>query len=190
MNLHSPIKRIVLLHGVGVNDASMRPLADQLGLGVAMHCSSGPQAFGMGLGRQWFSVKGATEANQPARVAEALPAFNGIIQAFGDQRERLLIGFSQWAIMALHAVAEGLPMPGVIALSGRLAGPIAARTGWPPMTLLNGTADPVMPPDFARSTQAWLRSAGAEPQLHLFDGLGHAIDDRVLAAIRRTVAAD
>ncbi len=190
MTLHSPIKRIVFLHGVGGSGASMRPLVDQLGIAVEAHCPDGPHAFDMGPGRQWFSVKGVTEANRPARVAEALPTFNEIIEAFGDPRESLLIGFSQGAIMALHAVAEGLPVAGVIALSGRLAGPVAARTGWPPVALLHGTADPVMPPEFARSTEGWLRAAGAEPQLQLFDGLAHAIDDRVLAAIRKTVGAE
>jgi phospholipase/carboxylesterase len=184
MNLHSPIKRIVLLHGVGGSGAWMRPLVDQLGIAFEAHCPDGPHAFDMGVGRQWFSVKGVTEANRPARVADALPVFNGIIEAFGDPRETLLIGFSQGAIMALHAVAAGLPVAGVIALSGRLAEPVAARTGWPPITLLHGAADPVMPPEFAHATQAWLQSAGADAPLQMFDRLGHAIDDPVLAAIR------
>jgi phospholipase/carboxylesterase len=185
----STAKRIVFLHGVGGSGASMRPLADQLGLAGEMHCPDGPQAFDMGAGRQWFSVNCVTEANRAARVADALPALTATIEAFGDPRETILIGFSQGAIMALHAVAAGLPVASVVALSGRLAGPVAARIDWPPITLLHGKADPVMPPDIARSTQAWLQTAGANPQLQMFAGLGHAIDDRVLAAIQSTVAA-
>jgi phospholipase/carboxylesterase len=53
----------------------------------------------------------------------------GIIKAFGDPRGALLIGFSQGAIMALHAVAAGFPVAGVIALSGWSAWPVAARSG-------------------------------------------------------------
>ena len=190
MTLVSNLKRIIFLHGVGADGASMRPLADQLGLAVDMHLPDGPQAFDMGPGRQWFSVKGVTEANRPARITEALPAFTAFIERFGDSRETLLIGFSQGAIMALQAVAAGQPAAGVLALSGRLAGPVAARAGWPPITLLHGTADPVMPPEIARASEGWLRAAGAEPQLQLFDGLGHGIDNRVLAAVRMTIQGD
>lgn len=189
MTLLSPLKRIIFLHGVGGSGASMRPLVDQLGVMREAHCPDGPHAFDMGAGRQWFSVKGVSEVNRPARLAEALPAFKGIVEAFGDPRATFLIGFSQGAIMALHMAAEGLPVAGVIALSGRLAGPVASRPDWPPITLLHGTDDPVMPPEFARSTHGWLRSAGADPRLQLFDGLGHAIDDRVLAAIRIALSA-
>jgi len=179
-----PFKRIIFLHGVGSSGALMDPLAGQLGGAATTHLPDGPQPFDMGAGRQWFSVRGVTEANRPARIAEALPTFTGVIEGFGDPAESLLIGFSQGAIMALHAVASGLPSAGVIAIAGRLAGPIDARPGWPPVTLLHGTADPVMPPDIARATEAWLRAAGADPRLQLFEGLGHTIDARVLAAVR------
>ena len=182
------MKRVIFLHGVGGTGASMHPLADALGLRVPAHYPDGPEPFDMGMGRQWFSVKGVTEANRPARIAAALPAFTRTVETFGDPRDSLLIGFSQGAIMALHAVAAGLPVAGVFALSGRLAAPVAARTDWPPITLLHGSEDPVMPPAVARATATWLKDAGALPTLTVFDGLGHSIDDRTLAAIRSGLA--
>ena len=133
-------------------------------------------------------MKGVTEANRPARIAAALPAFTRTVETFGDPRDSLLIGFSQGAIMALHAVAAGWPVAGVFALSGRLAAPVAAQTDWPPITLLHGSEDPVMPPAVARATATWLKDAGALPTLTVFDGLGHSIDDRTLAAIRSGLA--
>jgi phospholipase/carboxylesterase len=72
----------------------------------------------------------------------------------------LLVGFSQGAIMSLHAVAEGLSVAGVFALSGRLAGPIAARSDWPPITLLHGSADPVISLSVTRAAETWLRDGG------------------------------
>jgi len=182
------MKRVIFLHGVGGTGASMQPLADALRLTVPAHCPDGPEPFDMGPGRQWFSVKGVTEANRPARIAAALPAFIRTVESFGDPRDSLLIGFSQGAIMALHAVAAGLTVAGVFALSGRLAAPIAARTDWPPIALLHGSDDPVMPPAVARATATWLKEAGAQPVLTVFDGLGHGIDDRTLAAIRSGLA--
>lgn len=126
------MKRVIFLHGVGGNGASMQPLADTLSLTVPAHCPDGPEPFDMGPGRQWFSVRGVTEENRPARIAAALPAFIRAVRAIGNPRHSLLIGFSQGAIMALHAVAAGLTAAGVIALSGRLAGPVAARDDGPP----------------------------------------------------------
>lgn len=181
------MKRVICLHGVGSSGAAMAPLAEALALAVPAHCPDGPQPFGAG--RQWFSIDGVTEANRPARVAAALPAFTEIVSRFGDPRESLLVGFSQGAIMSLHAVAAGLPVAGVIALSGRLAGPVPPRADWPPITLLHGSADPMMPPSVARATEGWLKEAGAAPGLTIFEGLGHSVDARMVAAARAAAAA-
>ena len=129
------MKRAIFLHGVGSTGASLKPFARDLNLQLDMHFPDGPQSFHVGQGRQWFSVQGVTETNRPARVAEALRAFTEIVESFGDPRDSLLIGFSQGAIMALHATAAGLASAGVFALSGRLAGPVPARTSWPPVWL-------------------------------------------------------
>ncbi|KND17263.1 hypothetical protein ADZ37_19325 [Pannonibacter phragmitetus] len=182
-------RQVIFLHGVGGTGAAMRPLAEALALPQPVAFPDGPRPFDMGLGRQWFSVKGVTEANRPGRVAEVLPAFARMIESLGDPRDSLLIGFSQGAIMALHAVAAGLPVAGVIALSGRLAGPVDLRSDWPPITMIHGADDPVIPLAAARATEAWLHDVGAAPRLTVFDGLGHSIDARVLAAIRDTLSA-
>lgn len=183
------MRRIVFLHGVGSSGAAMRGMADALDLSDKAHFPDGPQPFDMGAGRQWFSVRGVTEENRPARVAAALPALTDMLAGFGPTKDIVLIGFSQGAIMALHAVAAGLPVAGVIAVAGRLAGPVPPHQDWPPITLLHGDADSVMPPAVARATEGWLRDAGANPTLELFTGLGHSIDTRALAAIRIALGA-
>lgn len=181
-------RRVIFLHGVGSSGAAMHPLAEALALPQPAHSPDGLHPFDMGAGRQWFSVKGVTETNRPGRIAEALPAFGDLIERLGDPRDSVLVGFSQGAIMALHAVAAGLSVAGVIALSGRLAGPVGPRGDWPPITLLHGSDDPVMPLAVARATAAWLQDAGAEPRLTVFDGLGHTIDTRILQAVRDTLS--
>jgi phospholipase/carboxylesterase len=166
----------------------MQPLAEALGVTDAVHYPDGPQPFDMGPGRQWFSVQGITEENRPARIAAAMPGFRAGIEGLGDPQDSILVGFSQGAIMALHAVADGLPVKAVFALSGRLAGPVPAQTVWPPIALLHGSADAVIPARMAEATEAWLRSAGATPDLRLFDGLAHAVDNRVLSALADKLA--
>lgn len=175
--------RFIFLHGVGSTGAAMRPLAESLGVTATAHFPDGPHPFDMGQGRQWFSVKGVTEANRPDRIKAAMPEFRAVIESFGDPADSVLVGFSQGAIMALHAAAEGLPVRAVFALSGRLAGPVAAQDDWPPITLVHGAADPVIAGKMALATDGWLKAAGASPTLHLFEGLGHGVDDRVLSAL-------
>jgi phospholipase/carboxylesterase len=178
------MKRIVFLHGVGSSGAAMRPLAQALGVTIESHFPDGPHAFDMGPGHQWFSVRGITEANRPERAAAALPDLMAMLQALGPTEETLLIGFSQGSIMALHAAAAGLPLAGVIAIAGRLAGPVAPLATWPPITLLNGERDTMMPPPIALATAGWLRAAGAAPVAQILPGLGHSVDHQVIDAIR------
>ena len=165
------------------NAAIIEVLAEALGLAGAA-CPDGPASFDMGPGRQWFSVKGVTEANRPARIAEVLPGVRQMIESLGDPRETWLVGFSQGAILALHLAAAGLPLAGVVAIAGRLAGPVPGRTDWPPIHQFHGADDPVMPVGIAHATNSWLREAGADPRLTVFDALGHSMDARVLAAVR------
>ena len=166
-------QRLIFLHGVGGSGVTMRPLAEDFALPRPPPFPMGP-SFDMGVGRQ-CSRSRRVEANRQDRIAEAMPAFIDLIEALGNPRESVLVGFSQGAIMALHAAAAGLPVAGVVALSGRLAGPVHSRSDWPPTTLMHGKEDPVMPVAVARATEAWLKDAGAAPRLTIFDGLGHAM---------------
>lgn len=83
------MKRIIFLHGVGGTGASVRPLLEALTLTVTTPCPDGTKPFAMGPGRRWFSVKGVAEANRPACLAAALPAFIQTVAAFGNPRDGL-----------------------------------------------------------------------------------------------------
>jgi phospholipase/carboxylesterase len=181
------VKRVIFLHGVGSSGANMKPLASALGQSVEAHLPDGLRPFDMGPGHQWFSVSGITEANRPERVATALPAFVERIAQFGPTEDSLLVGFSQGAIMSLHAAAAGLRVAGVVAIAGRLAAPVPVREDWPAITLLHGEADPVIPVSAAQATRTWLKDAGAEPALKLVAGLGHSIDARMLELVREAL---
>jgi phospholipase/carboxylesterase len=181
------MKRVIFLHGVGSSGDNMRPVAAALGLTDQAHCPDGLLPFDMGPGRQWFSVRGITEENRPERLVAAMPALVDRLSEFGALEDSLLVGFSQGAIMSLHAAAAGVPVAGIIAIAGRLAAPVPARTDWPPIALLHGDADPVMPVTIARKTQGWLRDAGADASLTVVEGLGHSIDARMIGLIRNAL---
>jgi phospholipase/carboxylesterase len=183
---------LLLFHGVGSSAEDLRPLGEALAAQRPQACvvsvrSPDPSDFGQGW--QWFSVRGVTETDRPARVAATMPRFVEAVRAW--QRETgvgpsatTLIGFSQGAIMALESTQQSERIAGrVIALAGRFAQ--APRVAPPQVALhlLHGEADRVMPPALATDALAHWHALGGQATLDLFTGLGHAIDARVVRRV-------
>jgi phospholipase/carboxylesterase len=108
-----------------------------------------------------------------------------------------LVGFSQGTMMALHV---GLRRPaqlgGIVGYSGLLAGAehLAAEiTTKPPVLLVHGDADQVIPPMATMAAQATLGEAGVPVEWHIRPGLAHGIDnfglDAGAAFLSRVLAA-
>jgi phospholipase/carboxylesterase len=187
-----PSQLVLLFHGVGSTARDLVPLGEVLAphLPHAVIISvQAPEASGPGW--QWFSVRGVTEADRPARVAAAMPGFvQAVMQwqqacAVGPARTTL-IGFSQGAIIALESTQlESPPSARVFALSGRFARAPHVAPESAQVHLMHGDADPVMPVRLAVDALAQLQGLGGQVTLDRFSGLGHGIDRRVVDAIVR-----
>lgn len=173
---------VLMLHGVGSNGADLAGLAPcfQPILPRAIFVSpDAPNAFGKGgIGRQWFSVEGITEANRPARVAAARPGLDQIIDASVAQTKAqrvIVIGFSQGSIMALDALARG-KVAEVVAFAGRLAFD-GTPTPQPKARalLIGGTADRVMPHPLSTEAGARLSAAGVATKVSILPDVAHTI---------------
>ena len=184
---------LLLFHGVGSNAEGLRPLGDALARhrpGAAIVSVRSPQPSDFGTGWQWFSVNGVTEANRPARVADAMPAFLRTVAHWRRETSTgaagtTLIGFSQGAIMALEATQHDPSLAGqVISIAGRFAQP-PLRAPLATVHLLHGELDRVMPVSLAEDAARQLGALGARATLDRFPGLGHGIDSRVLAMVVR-----
>jgi phospholipase/carboxylesterase len=182
---------VVFLHGYGADGADLLGLADVLGAhlpGVAFLAPDAPErCVGGGFGFQWFPIPWLD--GSPQALAEAgLDAAAADLDAFLDARltgeglapERLvLVGFSQGAMISLQvAPRRAMPVAGVVAISGRLLRPerLAAETRVkPPVLLIHGDQDPVVPfADMDRAGQALL-AAGFQTFGHVMAGAGHGI---------------
>jgi phospholipase/carboxylesterase len=181
---------LILLHGVGADPAGFAPLAQALRARFAQAAVLAPagfDAFDMApSGRQWFSVRGVTEDNRPARVAAALPRLLAWIKA-AQQRTGVaaaataLVGFSQGSIMALEAVAAEDGLAGrVLAFSGRYARLPDAAPAHTTIHLLHGSADPVMPVGLARAALDHLGQLRGDATLDIADGVGHELHPALL----------
>ena len=93
----------------------------------------------------------------------------------------VLIGFSQGTMVSLFTVPRRkIAVAGLIGYAGRLIGKdllgqeIRCR---PPMIMINGDQDELVPSTVQSLAVETLRSAGVEIKGHILPGLGHSIDE-------------
>ncbi|WP_237216954.1 alpha/beta hydrolase [Falsiroseomonas oryziterrae] len=186
----APRSLVVLLHGLGADGYDLIDLAPGWGKAVpeaAFVAPHAPDACDIApYGRQWFSVQDRTPARMLAGVrvaAEALDAFLDAEAArLGLAADRIaLMGFSQGAMTALFAGLRRAPGPAaILAYSGRLlgaetlAGEIRAR---PPVLLVHGESDDVVPVHGSREAEHALQSAGVPVESLYRPGLAHGLDE-------------
>ena len=182
---------VVFPHGYGADGADLLGLADPLAPHLPDTLFLAPDApepcSGNPYGRQWFPIPwldGSSEAAAMQGLAQASDDLN----VFLDERlavaglgaDRLaLVGFSQGSMMALQVgPRRPHPIAGIVAFSGRLLQPESlAREAIskPPVLLVHGDADPVVPfADMGVAGQA-LTAAGFETYGHVSKGTGHGI---------------
>ncbi|HVA14830.1 MAG TPA: prolyl oligopeptidase family serine peptidase [Stellaceae bacterium] len=189
-----PEQLIVLLHGFGADGNDLIGLAPQWrGLLPAAEFLSPDAPFpceGAPFGRQWFGFQGRSRE----QVLDGVKTAAGILDQFLtealaerglDESQLALAGFSQGAMMSLYvSLRRAKPVAGVVAYSGRLfaADRLAAELrSKPPILLVHGDQDPVVPPEALPEAVAALEAAGVPVEAMLRPGLGHGIDGEGLA---------
>ncbi|MFE3839175.1 alpha/beta hydrolase [Pseudogemmobacter sonorensis] len=182
---------VVFVHGYGADGADLLGLADVLAPhlpGAAFVAPDAPERVtGNPFGRQWFPIPWLDGSSEEA-AREGLLAAARDLDAFLDARladEGLepgalaLVGFSQGAMMSLHiGPRRPAPVAGIVAISGRLLVPERlaeeARVK-PPVLLIHGDQDPVVPFEDMSLAGNALVAAGFETFGHVMRGTGHGI---------------
>lgn len=189
---------VVFLHGYGADGEDLLGLADPLAPHLPDTVFVAPNApercSGNPFGFQWFPIPWL-DGSSEAEAAAGLQAAADDLDAFLDARladegltpDRLaLVGFSQGTMISLHvALRRPDPVAGIVAFSGRLLAPerLAAEiVSRPPVLLIHGDADPMVPfSDMANAGDA-LVAAGVETYGHVMKGTGHGIAPDGLSA--------
>jgi phospholipase/carboxylesterase len=180
---------VIFLHGYGADGADLLGLADPLGPHLPDTCFIAPDAPERaqgGYGLQWFPIPwldGSTEEAAAQGLARAAVDLNGFIDARlaeeGLQDKHLaILGFSQGAMMAMHvAPRRTAEIAGVVAISGRLLQPekIGEITVKPPVLLIHGDVDEVVPFGNMQHAGQVLTGAGFTTYGHVMQGTGHGI---------------
>ncbi len=202
-----PAKQLViLLHGVGANGddlIGLAPILSQVLPNAEFLAPNAPEPYDMApVGYQWFSLQDRSPTRVEVGVRSAASLLENYIDTQLEDRDidddRLaLIGFSQGCMMALHtglrrpvAPAAILGYSGMLAAADKLAAEITCR---PPVLLVHGEADPVVPFQMLAAAQAGLEAVGVEVQALSRPGLGHGIDEEGIrhgaALLHRTLTA-
>ena len=189
-----PRQLVVLLHGVGADGSDLIELAPALARWLphaAFVAPDAPEPCDMApFGRQWFSLRDRRPAALLAGVQAGAPVLDAFLDAelrsAGLGADRLaLVGFSQGTMLALHVALRRAPPPAAVlgysgALIGaeRLAAELAAK---PPVLLVHGDADEVVPVAALHGAVQTLQAAGVPVQWSVRRGLPHAIDPESIA---------
>ena len=185
----APRSMVILLHGYGSNGDDLIGLVpywrNALPDTVFLSPNAPQPCPGAPGGRQWWPLTSFSPEARAAGVREAAPPLNAYIDAqLAAHRlteDRLaLVGFSQGTMVALHVGPRRARLAGIVGYSGMLADPdnlAAAPHGRPPVLLVHGDADPVVPFAAMHQAEAALGSLGFEVTSHVSHGLQHSIDE-------------
>lgn len=186
---------VVLLHGYGANGDDLIALGREWRQRLpdaAFVAPNAPEPIAMSPfgGLQWFELTFRNERELWRGAQAAAP----VLEAFLDEelkrhdldeRALALVGFSQGTMMALHVgLRRSLAPAAIVGFSGVIAGPehLAAQiTVRPPVLLIHGETDDVIPAEAIHLTREALAGADVLVEWHIRPGLGHGIDAEGLA---------
>jgi phospholipase/carboxylesterase len=145
-------------------------------------------------GREWFPLTDRALSERWRGVTSAAPVLDAFLDAELKRRDLppsalVLVGFSQGTMMALHVgLRRAAPPRAIVGYSGllvtepdakpeALAAQITAR---PPVFLVHGDSDELIPPQALFMSANGLAALGVPVEWHLSAGIGHGIDQEGL----------
>lgn len=183
-----PRQLVVLLHGYGSSGADMIALAPswQAALPNALFLAPhAPERAAFAGGYQWWHIAAFTPHALSAGAAIAAAA----IDAFLDRKlaqyglgesDLALVGFSQGTMMALHVgLRRERRVAAIVGYSGMLTSTADLsrdKLDPPPVLLVHGSADPIVPVGALHLAESQLRRLGVDVTTHVSAGLGHSVD--------------
>jgi phospholipase/carboxylesterase len=184
-----PRRLVILLHGLGAdgNDliglqqywGRVVPDAEFISPNAPFPCDMAPYGY------QWFSVQDRTPAALLAGLRAAVPSLDAFIDEELQKRglteaDTALVGFSQGTMMSLYiGLRRAKPLAGILGYSGRLIAPellASELRSRPPVLLVHGTHDPLVPFESLADAEAALKAAGVPVETLACPGIEHAID--------------
>ena len=181
--------RLVLLHGWGADAGDLMPLGQALAEAIAtpleLVALQAPERQTQGSGRQWYGLFPADWAAVPEAVEGLKERINNLGSAEIPLEATVLLGFSQGGAMAMAAGCD-LPLAGLIACSAYPHPNWQAPVIRPPVLLLHGRHDDVVPHSAALALKNELSPSKQACDLFSFEN-GHAIPVEAQAEMKKAL---
>ncbi len=182
---------IILVHGYGADGNDLIGLADPLAPHLPNVMFTAPNApqrcTNNPMGYQWFPIPWLDGSSQEA-AEEGMAAAVVMLNAYLDDMAKthgiaadrtILLGFSQGTMMSLHiGPRRDDQLAGIIGFSGRLLNGENLKSEMkskPPVLLIHGDSDDVVPPSSLPEAADGLTAAGLSVYTHVSEGIGHGI---------------
>jgi len=184
---------VVFLHGYGADGNDLVEIGRQWQAWLpdtAFFAPNAPEIVPQSMGRQWFPLTFRDPNERWRGVNQAGPGLDALLDAelaqHGLPASKLaLVGFSQGTMMALHvALRRPQPLAAIVGYSGLLVlderqdpdGLKRAVRAKPPILLVHGDQDDLIPLDALFLSADALAGADVPCEWHLSLGLGHGIN--------------
>jgi len=202
-----PRQLVVLCHGLGADGHDLIDIAPQWAPALPHARFTAPDApepfAGAPFGRQWWDLSDRSPAAMIAGVRRARVALDAYLDAtlaeLGLPPDAYaLMGFSQGAMTALFTgLRRKVPPRVILAFSGMLLDPGSLDAEMtrppPPVLLVHGKIDPVVPVESSYAAESALTGLGVPVESLWCPGLPHGIDAAGIStaaiALQRAFAA-
>jgi phospholipase/carboxylesterase len=189
---------VVFLHGYGADGNDLIEIGrawQPVMPNAAFVSPHAPHPCGQApMGREWFPLTDRAQNERWTGVNSAAPVLERFLDAELTRRNLpptalALVGFSQGTMMALHVGLRRATAPlAIVGYSGLLVTEPNATpetleadiTSRPPILLVHGDSDDLIPPQALFMTTNSLATLGVPVEWHLSAGIGHGIDQEGL----------
>ena len=181
-----PKNLVVLLHGYGANGNDLMELGKQWAPILPQTLFVAPDApFACEVnpfGYQWFGLQDFDGERILQEIEQTVIPFLGeFLQTIKDAyhlewNQIILVGFSQGTMLALASGLSSFPVGGVLGYSGVFPEAFGSHIKYsPPICLVHGDQDEVIPLKSFDASVETLRRAGLKLEHIVYQGVGHAI---------------
>jgi phospholipase/carboxylesterase len=185
---------VVFLHGYGADGNDLIDIGrawQQLLPQAAFASPHAPEPCAQApVGRQWFPLTMRDPSERWIGVKKAAPVLERFLDAELGRHNLppsalALVGFSQGTMMALHVGLRRTTAPAaIVGYSGLLVTPpeseleafAAEIKSRPPVLLVHGDRDELIPPQALFQATQGLSALGLSVEWHISPGIGHGID--------------
>lgn len=191
---------VILLHGYGGNGIHMFYMLSDIQKAcpdVAIAIPDGPFVVGMEA-FAWVKLTFPIRLEKVWKGADSIAKnmdefYSHELGKLGlQEKDLMLIGFSQGGIMALHTGLRRKEAPvGVISISGFLIGEghLGEITSRPPVYLISGERDMVVTPEEIARSENELIAAGVSVEKKIIPRLAHGVSKEVIDQVLRILKA-